>query len=67
MAESSTYCVRSAELFRNGIIITFADGKCALFSADLLYAALSQAQELTDQEEDEPGTQGDAAVGVPRQ
>ena len=58
VAESTPHRVRSVELFRNGVIITFADGKCALFSADLLYASLSQAQELSDQsdqDDEEPG------------
>jgi len=58
VAESIPYRVRSVELFRNGVIVTFADGKCALFSADLLYASLSEAQELTDQsdqDDEEPG------------
>jgi hypothetical protein len=53
MADSLPSRVRSAELFRDGIIITFADGKSALFSADLLYAALSQAQELSENDEEE--------------
>lgn len=45
--------VRFAELVREGVIITFSDGKCALFSDDLLYALLSQAQELHENDEDE--------------
>jgi hypothetical protein len=62
--------VRSAELFRDGVIVTFSDGRCALFSADFLHASLSQAQELTDQSaegEDQSGNQGDAAGGATRQ
>lgn len=45
--------VCSAELFRNGVIITFADGKSALYPADLLYSFLPQAQELNESEEDD--------------
>jgi hypothetical protein len=56
MAETPPCRVCSAELFRNGIIIAFTDGKCALFPADLLYALLSQAQEFTDNDEEEPGS-----------
>lgn len=51
--DESSHHVCAAELFRNGIIITFADGKSALFPADLLYASLSQAQELNENEEEE--------------
>jgi hypothetical protein len=53
MAEASSTQVCAVELYRDGILITFADGKCALFPADLLYASLPQAQELckTDEEE----------------
>jgi hypothetical protein len=53
MADSPTNRVRSAELFRDGIIITFVDGRSALFSADLLYTTLSQAQELSENDEEE--------------
>jgi hypothetical protein len=40
--------VKYAEIVSRGIVITFADGKCALFPADLLYATLPQAQELLE-------------------
>jgi hypothetical protein len=53
MLDSSPSQVRFVELVREGVIITFSDGKCALFSADLLYATLSQAQELHDNEEED--------------
>jgi hypothetical protein len=66
MAESYHRRVCSAELFRNGIIITFADGKSALFSADFLYASLPQAQELIDQDDDEPDNPGGAAGDASR-
>lgn len=67
MSELPTCRVRSVEVFRNGIIVTFTDGKCALFPADLLYASLPQAQELTDEDEEEPRNQGGGSVIVPRQ
>ena len=51
----SSHCrVRFVELVREGLIITFSDGKCALFSADLLYTSLSQAQELHENDEEDP-------------
>jgi hypothetical protein len=53
MPDSSPCQVRFVEQVREGVIITFSDGKCALFSADLLYASLSQAQELHDNDEEE--------------
>jgi hypothetical protein len=37
-------------------MITFSDGKCALFSADLLYASLPQAQQLHENDEEDPST-----------
>lgn len=70
VAELSPYRVRSAELFRDGVIVTFSDGRSALFSANLLYASLSQAQDLTDQSvegEDQSGNQGDTTGGGTRQ
>jgi hypothetical protein len=66
VAQHSPFRVRSAELFRDGVIVTFADGKCALFSANLLYASLSQAQDLTDQigeGDDQVGNQNDETIG----
>jgi len=53
MAEASPIQVCAAELYRDGILVTFADGKCALFPADLLYASLPQAQELCKTGEEE--------------
>jgi hypothetical protein len=54
MPGSSPCRVRFVEMVREGLIITFGDGKCALFSADLLYASLPQAQELHENDEDDP-------------
>jgi hypothetical protein len=67
VAESSPYRVCSVELFRNGVIITFADGKSALFSADLLYESLSQAQELNDQSDQDDEEPGNREVGASRE
>jgi hypothetical protein len=53
MAELPPHRVRSAELFRNGIIVTFTDGRSALFPAELLYASLAEAQELGENEDEE--------------
>jgi hypothetical protein len=66
VAELLPFRVRSAEVFRDGVIVTFADGRCALFSAALLYTSLSQAEDLNDQiadAEDQLSDQGDEAVG----
>jgi len=35
-----------------GVLIEFDDGNCALYSASLLYSTLSQAEQLSDSEED---------------
>jgi hypothetical protein len=40
--------VTNAERVRGGILMTFADGKCALFPAELLYSLLPQAQEIPE-------------------
>jgi hypothetical protein len=41
-----------AERLNDGVIITFDDGKCAVYSASLLYANFPQAQEVIETEED---------------
>ena len=43
------------ERLRSSVLITFEDGRCALYSAALLYAAMGEAREIfeTDQEDDE--------------
>jgi hypothetical protein len=54
MPDSSSYGVRFVELLRgDGVVITFSDGKSALFSADFLRASLSHAQELSESEEED--------------
>jgi hypothetical protein len=40
--------ISSVDRLNDGVIITFDDGKCALYSTDLLYATLDQAQLLED-------------------
>jgi hypothetical protein len=44
-----------AEILGGGVIITFDDGKCAIYSASLLYATFDQATlvEVEDEEEDD--------------
>ncbi len=49
--------VLSAELLRDGVAITFIDGKAALYSAELLYTLLPQAKALTIDEDDEGAEQ----------
>jgi hypothetical protein len=45
--------VTNAERVRGGILMTFTDGKCALFPPDLLYSLLPQAQEMPEGIEEE--------------
>ncbi len=40
--------VVSADRLNASVIITFNDGRCAVYSSALLYAALPQAEELYD-------------------
>jgi len=42
-----------ADRLNSGVVITFDDGRCALYSASLLYANLDAAQDLTVDVEDE--------------
>ena len=42
--------VVSAEKFARGVVITFDDGKSALYSASLLHAIFPQADELKQTE-----------------
>jgi hypothetical protein len=41
-----------AERLDGGVVVTFEDGKCALYSAALLYLQLDQAQILLDEPDD---------------
>lgn len=40
----------SADRLEGGVIVSFEDGRCAIYSAALMYATLSQAREVTDKE-----------------
>jgi hypothetical protein len=44
--------VKYAEIVGGGIIITFENGKCALFPDDLLYSTLPQAKVLPEPPDD---------------
>ena len=55
MAAPTSCRVEFAELLHGGVVITFSDGKSALFSADLLYASLPKAQELPEDDDEDPG------------
>jgi hypothetical protein len=41
-----------ADRLAGGVVITFDDGKAALYPASLLYATLPQAQQIADDELD---------------
>jgi hypothetical protein len=41
--------VLSADRASGGVIITFDDGKCAVYSASLLHATLGQAELIPDE------------------
>jgi hypothetical protein len=43
----------SSERTSTGIVVTFADGRCAFYSASILDAAFSQAEDLTNLPADE--------------
>ena len=45
--------VDSEKLGSDGILITFADGRCALYSEALLYEVFHDAQEMCFPEEEE--------------
>jgi hypothetical protein len=42
--------VISADRISRGVVITFDDGKCALYSSDLLRGTFPQAEELKETE-----------------
>jgi hypothetical protein len=48
--------VISVDRFRRGVVIAFDDGKCALYSSDLLHGTFPQAEEWkeTDSERHYP-------------
>ncbi|WP_263383984.1 hypothetical protein [Granulicella arctica] len=43
----------AAERLNGGVIIAFDDGKCAVYSASLLYTTLGQAEIVSTELEDE--------------
>lgn len=43
----------NVDRFDGGVIVTFDDGRCALYAASLLLATLPQAIEVHDSEPDE--------------
>lgn len=47
MEHQSERRVLSADRLDGSVVITFDDGRCALYSPELLYATLSQAKELS--------------------
>ena len=52
VSEPGVYVI-AAERVRDGIIITFDDGKTAFYSATLLRSTLPQAKELKESDFDE--------------
>jgi len=44
--------VSAAERMSGGLLITFGNGKCAIYSAALLYSIFDQAKEVIEEEED---------------
>jgi hypothetical protein len=50
MKSSSAPSITSIDKLRDGIIVMFDDGKCALYSASLLHATLPQAHEFARSE-----------------
>lgn len=60
MQPPHVYKVVSVDRMARGVIATFADGRSALFPGELLYAMLSEAEDLTG-EPSESTTEPDAA------
>ncbi len=48
MKEQASPHILSADRLDGSVLITFNDGRCAIYSSDLLYSALPQAKELND-------------------
>ena len=53
MNASTAPRIESADTTDRGIIVTFADGTCALFTASFLYAKLLDAEIIPNDDEDE--------------
>jgi hypothetical protein len=54
MNSQSDPCIICVDTLPNAVFVMFKDRKCAVFPAALLYATLSQAQEVIADEEPEP-------------
>ncbi len=50
MSEHAKPHLISADRLDGSIVVTFDDGRCAIYSSELLYATLPQARELHDSE-----------------
>ncbi len=50
--EHDIHHIASAETLDGGVVITFDDGNSALYSSELLYSMLSQAQALIEPEDE---------------
>jgi hypothetical protein len=48
MTQAPVHKLVDANMMHGSILITFEDGRMAVYSADLLYAALPQAEEVID-------------------
>jgi hypothetical protein len=46
--------VTCVDRFRSGVVVTFENGKCALYSPDLLHGTFPQAEELKETDSAEP-------------
>lgn len=46
------HTIESADVYDNGVIVTFADGKFAFYSAALLWSIFARAEELHGTVED---------------
>ena len=54
MEELKTLRVIAADRMDGALIISFSDGRCGLYTADLLYATLAAARELDEVTIDDP-------------
>jgi hypothetical protein len=52
MRSNSKLRVIDADQVAGGVIVTFGDGRIAIFPADLLYSLISSAREVFDTEEE---------------
>ena len=48
MEQAKTLRVVAADRTDGSVVITFSDGRCGLYSADLLYTTLPKARELQE-------------------